>query len=374
MTERLLLVLALLAWPLAVAAATPPAGAPAPLQSPFAGLRIEARGGSPAKCPDAPAPYVDPLEFGSKYAGSGKSRDRLNPFANFFYKRSVSDIDEFEKGLAQGSDRHVRGQGGAAACTLAWLDAWASADALAGEANAQGKAVRKWALAAAAFNFLKVRDADGLDPARLQRVREWIGRRADQVVADHAGIDAAHMNNHLYWAAAAVAASAVATDRADLLAWAEAVYARAAAAIDRDGVLATEMARGSRALEYHNFALSPLVMVAAVSAANGHDLLPQNDCALCRLATRVEAGLRDPSDFAARAGARQETAEVTGKVAPWVVPLAALCPADARLADYARRLAPVQARRLGGNLSELYARGAGRRPGEGSSACARLWR
>ncbi|MDF2447123.1 MAG: algL [Moraxellaceae bacterium] len=348
--------------------------AAAPLVSPFEGLAVTPKAGKAKACDDIPAPYTGKLEFASKYAGSGKARDRLNPFALFSYKRSIADIEAFEKGLAANSDRHVRGQAGAAACALAWLHAWAAADALAGEANAQGKAVRKWALAAAAFNYLKIRDAKGLDAAELRTVRDWLSRRAEQVVADHSGGDPARMNNHLYWAAAAVAASAVATDRRDLLDWSFGVYRRAAAAIDADGVLATEMARGARALEYHNFALAPLVMVAAIGRANGEDLLALNDCALCRLATRVETGLRDAAWFSERAGSRQALDEVNGKLVPWVAPLAALCPGDARLAAFAQQHAPASARRLGGNLTDLFAHGAGQRLRGDDATCRQLWR
>lgn len=341
--------------------------------SPFAGLVVKAATGKAKACAKSPPPFTGEMSFDSKYAGSGRSRDSLNPLSMLSYKRATADIEAFEKGLAALGDRHVRGQAGAAACALDWMHAWAAADALAGAANGQGKAVRKWALSAVAFNFLKIRDAAGLDAARRQVVRDWISRRADQVVADHADIDPARMNNHHYWAAAAVAASAVATGRTDLLDWSVGLYERAAAAIDADGVLATEMARGTRALEYHNFALAPLVMVAAIGQANGRDLLGMNDCALCRLVSRVEAGLRDPEWFAARAGKRQELEDLSGRIVPWAAPLAALCPGDARLADLARRIAPASARRLGGNLTELYSR-LGNPPAASAAACDRLWR
>lgn len=347
----------------------------APLVSPFAGLVVEAKGGKAMACEKAPKPYTGDMEFASKYAGSGKARDRLNPFAMFLYKRSIADIEVFEKGLAAATDRHVRGQAGAAACALSWMHDWAAADALSGKANGQGKAVRKWALAAVAFNFLKIAEAKSLDAGQVRVVRDWVSRCADQVMADHAGIDPLRMNNHHYWAAAAVAASAVASNRQDLLDWAQDIYGRAAAAIDADGVLATEMARGSRALEYHNFALAPLVMVAGILQANGKQPLALQDCALCRLVSRVEAGLRDPQGFARQAGEQQKfDAEVTGKVVPWVAPMAALCPGDTRLAALARQYAPASARRLGGNLTELYAGLDRSRPQGRDGACTKLWK
>lgn len=356
-------------------AASLPAAATTPLVSPFAGLVIEAKGGKAKECKKAPTPYTGDMEFASKYAGSGKARDRLNPLAKFLYKRATADIEDFEKGLAAASDRHVRGQAGAAACALAWMHAWAAADALAGKANGQGKAVRKWALAAVAFNYLKIADAKALDAGQQRVVREWVSRRADQVVADYAGGDPARMNNHHYWAAAAVAASAVVSNRPDLLAWAQDIYGRAMNAIAADGGLATEMARGSRALEYHNFALSPLVMVATILQANGQQPLALQECALCRLVTRVDAGLRDPQGFAQQAGERQEfDADVTGRIVPWVAPMAALCPRDSRLAALARQYAPASARRLGGNLTELYAAIGSSQVQGADDACRQLWK
>lgn len=350
-------------------------GIAAPLASPFAGLVVEAKGSKAMACKKAPAPYTDDMEFASKYAGSGKARDRLNPFAMFLYKRSIADIEDFEKGLAAATDRHVRGQAGAAACALAWMHAWAAADALAGKANGQGKAVRKWALAAVAFNYLKIAEAKSLDAGQVRVVRDWVSRRADQVAADYAGIDPARMNNHHYWAAAAVAASAVVSNRPELLDWAQGIYGRAMTAIDAGGGLATEMARGSRALEYHNFALAPLVMVAAILQVNGQQPLALEECALCRLVTRVEAGLRDPQGFARQAGEQQKfDTDVTGKVVPWVAPMAALCPGDTRLAALARQYAPASARRIGGNLTDLYA-GFDRSRVQGrDDACGKLWK
>lgn len=349
--------------------------AAAPLASPFAGMAVKVKEGKAVTCKKPPSPYTDDLEFASKYAGSGKARDRLNPLAMFLYKRATADIENFEKGLAAATDRHVRGQSGAAACALAWMHAWAAADALAGQANGQGKAVRKWALAAVAFNYLKIAEVKSLDAGQKRLVRDWVSRRADQVVADHTDIDPARMNNHHYWAAAAVAASAVVSDRPELLAWAQGIYGRAMNAIDAEGGLATEMARGSRALEYHNFALAPLVMVATILQANGQQPLALQECALCRLVTRVESGLRDPQAFARQAGEPQKfDGDVTGKLVPWVAPMAALCPRDTRLAALARQYAPASARRLGGNLTEwLAALGESRVQGT-DIACGKLWK
>jgi hypothetical protein len=100
-------------------------------------------------------------------------------------------------------------------------------------------------------------------------------------------------------------ADAVALNRKDLFDWSVAMYRTAARQIDADGYLPNELRRQSRALEYHNFALEPLVMIAAFAKANGLDLLPENNGALQRLATRTLQGFDDPQVFAARAGEKQ---------------------------------------------------------------------
>lgn len=345
-----------------------------PLLSPFVGLK-PAAGAGKFRCQDVPDAYTDALEFDSKYAGSGKSRDIINPLALMKYKLATRDIEAFEKGLAESSDAHVAGRAGAAQCTLAWLQEWAQADAMLGPANGQGKAVRKWLLAAVAFNYLKVADAVAAETARRQRVHVWIGRLADAVVADYQADPVARMNNHHYWAAAAVGASGIILQRRDLTAWSQKIYRQAMANVDQDGVLPNEMARASRALFYHNYALMPLTMVAEMARVNGIDLYAENDCALCRLANRVLTGMADPVFFVQRTGVRQEIAELDGRGLAWLPAFHALCADDARLSELMVRYRPIASRRLGGNLSQVYDNITRENlRNEGNYACRHLWR
>lgn len=346
------------------------------LASPFAGLTIRAPDLRPMNCPAPPAPFTGALDFPSKYEGSGKARDVLNKDAEARGKQARRPLDELEAGLSKLSDRYVHGQAAAAACALDWMQAWASAGALLGEANMTGEAVRKWTLAALAFTFLKIQDAPGLDAQKMQSVRAWMVRIADVVIDENDARPAHKRNNHYYWAGAAVGAAGIATQNRRLLDWALANYRHSVAAIDQDGVLPLEMARRARALAYHAYALQPLVMLAEMGRVNGIDLYAERDCALCRLVKRVAAGLQDPSWFEQRAGAKQVTDDnPDGRALIWVPVLARACPQDETLMKLKAAHQPFVGRRLGGNLTDVYEHISKELPhAVKSKACSHLWR
>lgn len=346
------------------------------LASPFDGLAIKPARDKRSPCPRPPEPFTEALDFRSKYEGSGKSRDTLNPVANMRYKMATRSIQELEGGLSDMTDRHVRGQAGAAACALEWMQAWARAEALLGEANMTGKAVRKWTLAAVAFNFLKIKDAPGLDPIQLEQVRGWMTRIAHVVIDEHEGIPPEKINNHYYWAAAAVGAAGIATQQRELLDWGMDGYRNSVRDIDADGVLPREMGRRSRALSYHIYALQPLVMLAEIGRVNGVDLYSERGCALCRLVKRVTEGLRDPAFFEQRTGARQVIEEnPDGRAMVWVAILSRACPEDERLRLMKTKYQPFSGRRLGGNLTDVYEHISKELPNAvKSQACSHLWR
>lgn len=347
------------------------------LGSPFGRIALRvATSQSKGKCPPVPAPYTSGLDFPSKYEGSDQARDTLNRDAENRYKNATRTLQEFESGLSELSDRHVQGQGESAACALNWLDRWASANALTGTANMTGRAVRKWTLSAAAFSFLKIHDAPGLEPAAVARVNNWLKNVARIVVQEHQHIPAEKINNHYYWAAVAVGAAGIATEDRALLDWALDSYRRSVRAIDADGLLPRELARRSRALSYHLYALQPLVMLAEMGRVNGVDLYIENDCALCRLVDRVTEGVAEPSYFEQRTGAQQVMEDgPDGRAMIWVPIMARACPDDARLQALSNRFRPFSGRRLGGNLTEVYAHTSKELPyAIKTQACSHLWR
>src|SRR5690606_19191074 len=110
------------------------------------------------------------------------------------------------------------------------------------------------------------------------------------------------LNNHLNWAALAVGAAAIAGQDRALFDWAVAKSRIALAQIGPDGTLPLEVARAGKALHYHLFAVTPLVVLAELAAANGIDLYGEGDGALRRLVVRVVTDLEDPRYMVALTG------------------------------------------------------------------------
>lgn len=346
------------------------------LNSPFEGLVIPHARARNYRCPSPPSPYTGALVFRSKYEGSGRSRDTLNSDAQRAYQLATAPVQALERGLSELSDRFVQGDGNAAICGVAWLRHWARANALMGEANMTGKAVRKWALAAIAFNLLKIQHAHGLNPADLIEVRAWLAELAGAVINDYADIPPEKINNHYYWAAAAVGATAIAIQDRGLLDWSIQAYRASVRDIDAEGLLPRELARKSRAFSYHVFALQPLMMLAEIGRVNGIDLYAEDGCAICRLATRVTNSINDPAYFEARTGTPQVMEEgADGRALIWVEILSRACPDDARLKALHTRYQPFSGRRLGGNLTDVYQHIHKELPNAvESKACSHLWR
>jgi len=196
--------------------------------------------------------------------------------------------------------------------------------------------MRKWALATLASSWLELKFTPGTSLAGQQTTERWLGQLADRVVQEWDGLPLKSTNNHSYWAAWAVMASAVALDRRDLFAWSLKEYRIAAGQIAADGTLANEQRRRERALPYHNYALQPLVMIASFAAANKVDVTQENHGALARLVNYV---------------LQQKDADLE-----WLEPWCALSHCSSVTLSRLDTSRPLQDRRLGGNLTLLYQR------------------
>jgi poly(beta-D-mannuronate) lyase len=323
--------------------------------------RVE-ESGKKRECPAVPEPYTAELKFPSKYEGSDKARDTLNPKANARYKAATAGINEMEKQVsAMVSDYLHGGDPAVLRCALDWLATWARAGALEKPTTDHtGKSVRKWALAsvASAWVRLKFSQSRPLEaaPEQVRDIERWFERLGKLVVDDWRDQPLEKINNHEYWAAWAVMATAVAVNRRDWFDWAVEQYKVAAKQVDRDGFLPNELKRETRALSYHNYSLGPLAMIAAFARANGVELAAENDRALDRLARRVLTGLDDPRPFEARTGKKQRVDELqeASKFA-WMEPYCWLNRCDGAVSKRLVALRPIKTYRLGGNLTELFA-------------------
>ena len=313
------------------------------------------------ECPAVPAPYTGSLQFRSKYEGSDAARATLNEDSERAFRDSTASITTLEHGVAQQVSRYLRdGRPQQLDCSLNWLGTWARADALLSkDFNHTGKSMRKWALGSVSSAWLQLKFSDSrplvAHQAQAEEIEKWLGRVADQVVSDWSDLPLVKINNHSYWAAWSVMATAVVTDRRDLFDWAVKEYRIGANQIDDQGFLPNELKRKQRALAYHNYALPPLAMIASFAQANGVDLRDENHQALKRLGERVLSGARDPSAFKRKNGEEQDMKDlkVDSKYA-WLEPWCSLYDCSADVQKRRHDLQPFNSFRLGGNITRVY--------------------
>jgi poly(beta-D-mannuronate) lyase len=244
-----------------------------------------------------------------------------------FHEATRDAIDAAENFRATGSR-------GAADCVLKLLDRQADADAMTGEmASNQSFYVQNWTIGSLAIAWLKVRDANPGTPEDRAKATAWLAKVANATkvyfTARHERGTNDGTNNHFYWAGFAVMAAGIADNDRSFFDWGIATCHEAFARIQPDGSLPLEMLRGQRALHYHIFALSPLVIMAEMAYANGIDLYTADGNALQRLAKLVGNGLVQNTYFTAKAGVAQDTPEKSGLKSEdvlWIIPYTARFP------------------------------------------------
>ncbi|MDR3514775.1 MAG: alginate lyase family protein [Azospirillaceae bacterium] len=345
----------------AATAVTGPARAdlPQPLRAPFDVEAQRAARGTPAPEDfDCPAPIDAVLRAEGVSFYTDRAHSKVNEDRQRQNKDKIAPMRHFAHIVTKLSDAFVGSQPTdprPALCALQWLDGWATAGALLAEPNQQGAYEREWTLSGIALAYLKLRGVEDPDAARKARVQTWLAdlaRAVHQVYEQPKRSD--NFNNHAYWAGLAVAAAGVADNDQSLFTWGLSKYRLGIAQISPQGTLPLEMARRQRALHYHLFALTPLVMLAELGAANGVDLYGERNRALFRLVDRVLDGLDDRDWFADAAGEPQELAEkLPVDDIAWVVPLQARFPSD-RLADLRGDHPTMISPRLGGNVTLMF--------------------
>ena len=166
--------------------------------------------------------------------------------------------------------------------------------------NEQSEYVRKWTNASAAIAWNKVR-GQASEPER-GRIDAWL-TAVSKATLSFWDNPKRKRNNHYYWTGVGAMATAVATGNAELLNDARRIYDAGLAEIRDDGSLPMEMARGVRALHYHNFSAMPLAMMAEMARKTNQDWFSLRERRLDRLMSRVAAGMRDPAWFEKESGA-----------------------------------------------------------------------
>ncbi|UXZ46954.1 mannuronate-specific alginate lyase [Pseudomonas soli] len=332
-----------------------------PPQGYYEGIDKLKTGDGNFRCEAAPKPYTSALQFRSKYEGSDKARATLNVASEKAFRKSTEDITTLEKGVSKMVGQYMRdGRPAQLDCALTWLDTWARADALMStDYNHTGKSMRKWALGSMSGSWLRLKFSNSqplaAHRAEAEQIEKWFVRLARQTVRDWSDLPLEKINNHSYWAAWSVMATAVATDQQELFDWAVKEYKVGVNQVDEQGFLPNEVKRKQRALAYHNYALPPLAMIASFAQANGVDLRKENNFALQRLGEGVLAGARDPVHFNTRAGVKQDLKDlkIDSKYA-WLEPWCALYQCVGDTLERKHDMQPFNSFRLGGDVTRVY--------------------
>ncbi|WP_169560609.1 mannuronate-specific alginate lyase [Nevskia ramosa] len=328
------------------------------------GTVVKAEAGVDGDCASVPTAFVSALDFPSKYEGSGSSRDELNSDAEERYKDATGNITEYEKGLVSIANRYVRSRSsGSGKCFLTWLSKWANDGALLGQSTTHtGKSVRKWVLASISSSYFRVKhESPDLFSGREsdQRVIEsWIRKMADLVMREWP-LDVADkkINNHYYWAAWSLVASGLAIDDKKYFDYGLSIYRLFEKQVTTDGLLPNELLRRSRALSYHAYALSPLVMIAAFAHYNDVSVPTSKDAPLTKLAESVFRGLSNPESFEALTGAKQEISSNSATNYAWLEPYCAVVACSTDMLSQRDKRRPLQSTRMGGDLTVMFSKG-----------------
>lgn len=262
---------------------------------------------SPASACPFPPPPVQNLELTRFYTDSAGAK--TDPALLDLHKDETAPVRDYLKTVTGEADASFLQQTDSlgvyrAKCALEWLEVWARGDALLGQiVNKQAAAERRWTLAGAALAYLKVKPS--ATPEQAQVIQDWLSKLAHAAQDDFARDGSKH-NNHWYWLGLDLAATSRATGNDAMWQQARGIMLDAANAIAANGSLPLELARQSRALHYHAFALMPLTAMAELARSRGEDWYTFNDGALDRLVALTARGIETPDVFKKLSGFDQE--------------------------------------------------------------------
>ncbi|PKH07925.1 alginate lyase family protein [Moritella sp. Urea-trap-13] len=306
-----------------------------------------------------PAPYTSTLNFHSRYEGSDSARDKVNKKAELDYEKMTKSIRQLQFFVSKKTDDIVsRGKRlGTLHCLVDGLLDWKYNSSLLEKTdNHTGKAVRKWTLAAISSSLLKLNIMlNKHEPKKYAEVKIWLTDLAEQVMKDYSNRPINKVNNHDYWAAWSVITTSAILDRMDLYNWSQSVFRTAMQQVDADGFLPNELRRQTRATMYHNYALMPLVGIAAFLDANNDKPFSVNQNALARLYSVVIKSVHDPLLFERETGYKQIEYNffVSGRLS-WLAIYSAIGDVDDNVKDMIEKVKPLVSSRLGGNLAIIY--------------------
>lgn len=301
------------------------------------------------------------LYFESRYDKSDPTRSKIDPQEQKEYRDKIKPITHFENYIIRMSNIYFLSKGtnkAPARCVMDWMVYWAKKHAMMGEENTGGTVIRHWVLASLGAAYMQIKDASFLDVNNKALVENWLRNLAIKTVTKYPFETdiIGKQNNHMYWAAWAVASIGIAIDNERLFEWSmnRARYV-VRTHIDADGTLPYELKRGGKAVHYHQFAVIPLVMLAEAGLRNGYDLYEYREGILHRLVKRTLLGLNDVSYFEEITGMPQQGADkLHGNHFAWLEVYQSRFPSYIAK-NILKKHRPVFSRRLGGDMTALYA-------------------
>ncbi len=281
----------------------------------------------PYPCPSLP--HISPdLVTDGFYRLDDPTHSIIDPVRQEAYRKSADPVKAVGMAIVKAADDfRTTGSREAAQCAMSRILAMAHDKSLSGKmSSSQAYYVQGWVAGAIAIAYLKVRGNAAVPANQAREIADWlisIGEETKSFYDAHSSAHGANGNNHLYWAGVELAAIGVAANDQRDFDWGMATYDNGVNQIRPDGTLPLEMARGSKALHYHLYALAPLVLLAEFGEANGLDLYAHANGALHRLVATSMKGLKDPSLFQTETGVEQEVPHViTGDQIGWAPPYA----------------------------------------------------
>ena len=307
--------------------ATLAASAQQPLRSPWDGKPVT-KTDAPYTCP--PIAHIAPdLTTDGFYRLDDPTHSIIDPVRQEAYRKSSEPVKNVGLAIVKAADDYrATGSRQAAQCAMAQILTLAQEHSLSGKMSSnQAYYVQGWVVGAVAIAYLKIRETGLATPQQNGLIANWMHSVGEQTIAYYdAHKTASHsdaQNNHLYWAGVEIAAIGVAANNRKDFDWAMATYDNGVNQIQPDGSLPLEMARGSKALHYHLYALAPLVLLAEFGEANHLDLYAHANGAIHRLVNFSVAGLQDPTPFVKATGVEQEVPKrVNGDQIGWAPPYA----------------------------------------------------
>jgi poly(beta-D-mannuronate) lyase len=329
--------------------------APALIAAPADALRSP-WDGKPVKTADAAYPcpalqHIAPdLVTDGFYRLDDPTHSIIDPVRQEAYRKSSDGVKAVGLAIVKAADDYrSSGSRQAAQCATSRVITMAQDKSLSGKmSSSQAYYVQGWVVGAVAIAYLKVRETKDATPEQTESISKWLLSVGGQSKKYFDGQKKIHGNNHLYWAGVELAAIGVAANQRSDFDWGMETYDNGVDQIKPDGTLPLEMARGSRALHYHLYALAPLVLLAEFGEANGLDLYAHAHGALHRLVDVSVAGLRNPALFEKATGVKQEVPTVaSGDDIGWAPPYAQRFP-NAELTRFINAAPSLSVYYLGG--------------------------